>query len=72
MPGEKKMYTLSDIAGELGANKATVSKAISGKGSLSAETRARILAFTQECGYKPNAVARSLCEAARQRTRWSS
>lgn len=66
------MYTLSDIAGELGANKATASKEISGKGSLSAETRARILAFTLECGYKPNAVARSLCEAARQRTRWSS
>ena len=72
MPGEKKMHTLSDIARELGVNKATVSKAISGKGSLSAETRAGILAFTQECGYKPNAVARSLREAARQRTRWSS
>lgn len=63
MPGEKKMYTLSDIARELGVNKATVSKAISGKGSLSAETRARILAFTQECGYKPNAVAQSLARS---------
>ena len=59
------MYTLNDIARELGVNKATVSKAISGKGNLSAQTRARILAFTEECGYRPNAVAQSL---ARNRT----
>ena len=59
------MYTLSDIAKELGVNKATVSKAISGKGNLSAETRARILEFIDQCGYKPNAVAQSL---ARNRT----
>ena len=56
----KKGYTLSDIAKELGVNKATVSKAISGKGNLSAETRARILEFIDECGYRPNAVAQSL------------
>lgn len=62
---EKKMYTLSDIAKELGVNKATVSKAISGKGNLSAQTRARILKFIDQCGYKPNAVAQSL---ARNRT----
>lgn len=61
----EKNYTLSDIARELGVNKATVSKAISGKGSLSAGTRARILAYIEACGYKPNAVAQSL---ARNRT----
>lgn len=59
---EKKMYTLNDIAKELGVNKATVSKAISGKGNLSAETRARILAFINQCGYRPNAVAQSLAQ----------
>lgn len=59
------MMTLSDIARELGVNKATVSKAISGKGNLSDETRARILDFIAQCGYKPNAVAQSL---ARNRT----
>lgn len=59
---QKKMYTLNDIAKELGVNKATVSKAISGKGNLSAETRARILAFIDECGYRPNAVAQSLAK----------
>lgn len=65
MPGEhmeKKMYTLNDIAKELGVNKATVSKAISGKGNLSAQTRARILAFIDQCGYRPNAVAQSLAK----------
>lgn len=62
---EKKGYTLNDIAKELGVNKATVSKAISGKGNLSAETRARILEFIDKCGYRPNAVAQSL---ARNRT----
>lgn len=61
----RKQYTLSDIARELGVNKATVSKAISGKGNLSAQTRQRILEFIDECGYRPNAVAQSL---ARSRT----
>lgn len=61
----RKQYTLSDIARELGVNKATVSKAISGKGNLSAQTRRRILEFIEECGYRPNAVAQSL---ARSRT----
>lgn len=59
---EKKMYTLNDIAKELGVNKATVSKAISGKGNLSAQTRARILDFIDQCGYRPNAVAQSLAK----------
>lgn len=59
---EKKKYTLNDIAKELGVNKATVSKAISGKGNLSAETRTRILAFIDQCGYHPNAVAQSLAK----------
>lgn len=63
LAGEKKSYTLSDIARELGVNKATVSKAISGKGNLSAETRARILEFTEKCGYRPNAVAQSLARS---------
>ena len=59
---EMKMYTLNDIAKELGVNKATVSKAISGKGNLSAETRAGILAFIDQRGYPPNAVAQSLAQ----------
>ena len=65
LPEEKKAYTLNDVARDLGVNKATVSKAISGKGNLSAETRARILQYIDKCGYRPNAVAQSL---ARNRT----
>jgi len=65
MTGEKKPSTLNDIAKALGVNKATVSKAISGKGTLSAQTRERILKFISDCGYRPNAVAQSL---ARSRT----
>ena len=59
-PVERKPYTLSDIAKELGLNKATVSKALSGKGNLNPQTRERILAHAQACGYRPNAVAQSL------------
>lgn len=59
----RQSYTLNDIAKELGVNKATVSKAISGKGNLSAETRARILEFIDKCGYRPNAVAQSLARS---------
>lgn len=65
MTDEKKPSTLNDIAKALGVNKATVSKAISGKGTLSAQTRQRILKFISDCGYRPNAVAQSL---ARSRT----
>lgn len=65
MTDEKKPSTLNDIAKALGVNKATVSKAISGKGTLSAQTRERILKFISDCGYRPNAVAQSL---ARSRT----
>lgn len=65
MEAEKKTYTVAQIAQELGFNKATVSRALSGKGNLSAETRERILAFAREHNYRPNAVAQSL---ARSRT----
>lgn len=61
----EKGYTISQIAKELGVNKTTVSRAISGKGSLSAETRARVLDFVEKHNYRPNAVAQSL---ARSRT----
>lgn len=60
---EKKIYTLSDIARELGVNKATVSKAISGKGSLRPETRARILECIERHNYRPNAAAQSLARS---------
>lgn len=59
---EKKIYTIDDIAKELGISKTTVSRAISGKGRLSAETRTRVLDFIEKHNYRPNAVAKSLAQ----------
>ncbi|MDE7221493.1 MAG: LacI family transcriptional regulator [Oscillospiraceae bacterium] len=60
---EKKIYTIDDIARELGISKTTVSRAISGKGRLSAETRAKVLDFIEKHNYRPNAVAKSLAQS---------
>ena len=40
--------TLDEIAGELGVSKSTVSRALSGKGRIGAETRQRIRQYAQE------------------------
>lgn len=60
---EKISYTIGDIAKELGISKTTVSRAISGKGRLSIETRTRVLNFIKEHNYRPNAVAKSLAQS---------
>src|SRR5690348_1007458 len=54
------LATIYDIAKALGVTAATVSYALSGKGAVSEETRARIVQYAQELGYRPNLVARSL------------
>lgn len=59
---EKKIYTIDDIAQELGISKTTVSRAISGKGRLSAETRVKVQNFIKKHNYRPNAVAKSLAQ----------
>ena len=63
MPESK--ITIDDIARELGISKTTVSRAISGKGRVGDETRARVLAYIDEHNYKPNMMARAL---AKQKT----
>ena len=60
---QQKVYTIDDIARELGISKTTVSRAISGKGRLSAETRTRVQDFIREHNYRPNAVAKSLAQS---------
>lgn len=60
---EKKIYTIDDIAKELEISKTTVSRAISGKGRLSTETRKRVLDFIEKHNYRPNAVAKSLAQS---------
>ncbi|MDC7279083.1 LacI family transcriptional regulator [Butyrivibrio fibrisolvens] len=53
-------YTLDSIAKELGLSKTTVSRAISGKGRISEETRQKVNKYIKEINYRPSAVARSL------------
>jgi DNA-binding LacI/PurR family transcriptional regulator len=54
------LATLHDVAKAAGVTPSTVSYALSGKGTLSAATRARVLKHAQELGYRPNLVARGL------------
>ncbi|MCD8384780.1 MAG: LacI family transcriptional regulator [Clostridiales bacterium] len=60
---DRKIYTIDEVARELGISKTTVSRAISGKGRISAETRARVLDFIQKHNYRPNMVARGLAQS---------
>src|SRR3989442_2743369 len=59
------MTTLDDVARHVGVTSATVSNVITGTGSVSEKTRARVFAAIEALGYQPNLVARSL---ARRKT----
>jgi DNA-binding LacI/PurR family transcriptional regulator len=54
---------LDDIARDLGISKSTVSRAISGKGRVSTETRRRVQDYIKENNYRPNGIARSLANS---------
>ncbi|CAM5740719.1 LacI family transcriptional regulator OS=Streptomyces alboniger OX=132473 GN=CP975_28285 PE=4 SV=1 [Streptomyces alboniger] len=54
------MASIKDVAAEAGVSVATVSRALSGHPSVSADARARVLAAVETLDYRPNAVARSL------------
>jgi DNA-binding LacI/PurR family transcriptional regulator len=54
------MATIYDVAEAAGVTAATVSLALSGKGVVNRETRARILQCAKDLRYRPNLVARSL------------
>ena len=58
----KKSCTIGDVARELGLNKSTVSRAISGKGRVSQATRERVLSFIQQQDYTPNVMAKGLAK----------
>lgn len=59
---EKKIYTIDDIARELGVSKTTVSRAISGKGRIGQATRNRVLEFIEQHDYRPNVMAKGLAQ----------
>ena len=54
------MVTIYDIARATGLSAPTVSKALSGAGSLSAETRKKIIETAKAMNYEPNMTARTL------------
>jgi DNA-binding LacI/PurR family transcriptional regulator len=53
---------IGDIARRAGVSRSTVSYALSGRRSVSTETKQRIQAVIDEIGYRPNAAARALKE----------
>ncbi|RYX86364.1 LacI family transcriptional regulator [bacterium] len=57
---ENPRPTIHDVAAALGMHKSTVSQGLSGKGTVSASTRQRILKVAQEMGYEPNPLAQRL------------
>lgn len=54
------MATLADVARQAGVGLGTASRAISGRGSVAPETRARVQAAAQALGFEPSKVARAL------------
>lgn len=57
---EQQKLTVGGIAKELGISKTTVSRAISGKGRVSPETRERVAEFIQSAGYAAAGAASPL------------
>lgn len=60
---QNKKTQLEDVAAALGLSKSTVSRAISGKGRISSETRERVFECIKELNYRPNIIAKSLSES---------
>ncbi|MBO5209825.1 MAG: LacI family DNA-binding transcriptional regulator [Lachnospiraceae bacterium] len=60
---DEKNLTIGDIARELGVSKTTVSRAISGKGRIGAETREKVLQYIEEHNYRPNVIAKGLAQS---------
>ena len=63
METEEKKLTIADVAEQLGISKTTVSRAISGKGRVSEETRMRVREYIDRMDYKPNLIAKGLAQS---------
>ncbi|MGI5163854.1 LacI family DNA-binding transcriptional regulator [Spirillospora sp. CA-253888] len=57
------MVKISDVARHAGVSPSTVSYVLSGKRSISGETRERVLASIRHLGYRPHAGARALASS---------
>ena len=62
MDDKYRNYTIEDIARDLGIDKSTVSRALSGKGRISKETRSLVTDFIAEHGCRLNSMARGLAQ----------
>ena len=60
---EEKKLTIADVAEYLGVSKTTVSRAISGKGRVSEETKKRVREYIDQMDYKPNVIAKGLAQS---------
>lgn len=67
---EQSKITIGDVADALGVSKTTVSRAISGKGRISEETRQRVLKYIKENHYRPNVVAKGLAKSKTYNIGW--
>src|SRR6187200_628554 len=59
-PTGRNRQTIRDVATAAGVSIGTVSKALNNSGTLSAETRARIIKLAADLGFRPNDLAQSL------------
>lgn len=62
LDGFEKKITIADVADALQVSKTTVSRAISGKGRISEDTRQKVLAYIADHDYKPNVIAKGLAQ----------
>ncbi len=68
---ERNNITIGDVAEALGVSKTTVSRAISGKGRIGAETTKRVLDYIKENHYRPNVVAKGLAKSKTYNIGWA-
>lgn len=59
-PHPSVRVTIDDVARVAGVSRQTVSRAMNGKGEISAATRHRVLATIEELDYRPSAFARGM------------
>jgi LacI family transcriptional regulator len=57
---QRRSATLADVAASAGVSASTASRALNGRGELSAATRAAVLEAAERLGFRPSTLARSL------------
>lgn len=57
---DSKIFTMDDIAAELGISKSTVSRALSGSARISAETKEKVAQCARRHNFRPNSAAKAL------------